>query len=176
VNGVYWIHGPNPQIPVGAASSSALKPIPLAIVLCPHGGRHLARELAFYKRAGVGTLVSLLTDEQMEMFELTEEPAVARQLGMKFLHHPLPDHEVPTDVAGFRRFVAHLADQLGSGEPIGVHCLGSIGRAPMTAACTLIHLGWRPQQALTAIELARGCQVPDTEEQQRWILDYKASP
>jgi hypothetical protein len=57
-----------------------------------------------------------------------------------------------------------------------MHCRGSIGRAPVTAACTLVHLGWTPADALKAIEKARGCSLPDTEEQRRWILSYKAEP
>ena len=69
-----------------------------------------------------------------------------------------------------------LADRLRTGERIGVHCRGSIGRSTVTAACALIHLGWQPQAALEAIAAARGCAVPDTEEQRRWILSYEAKP
>jgi hypothetical protein len=44
----------------------------------------------------------------------------------------------------------------------------------VTAACTLIELGWTAKDALAAIEAARGCVVPDTQEQEDWILRYKA--
>ena len=64
--------------------------------------------------------------------------------------------------------------RLRSGERIGIHCWGSIGRATVAAACTLIHLGWQSAAALAAVEAARGCPVPDTEEQQIWIMQYKA--
>jgi len=57
-----------------------------------------------------------------------------------------------------------------------VHCRGSIGRATVTAACTLIQLGRKPRAALAAIEAARGCAVPDTEEQRSWILSFEAKP
>jgi protein-tyrosine phosphatase len=83
---------------------------------------------------------------------------------------------VPANVTTFRAFVAGLADRLRAGERIGVHCRGSIGRSTVTAACTLIHLGWKAKDALAAIQAARGCVVPDTTEQQRWILKYKAQP
>jgi hypothetical protein len=46
----------------------------------------------------------------------------------------------------------------------------------VTAACALIHLGWDAKYALKAIQAARGCVVPETEEQLRWILKYKAQP
>jgi hypothetical protein len=35
-------------------------------------------------------------------------------------------------------------------------------------------VGWQPAAALAAVEAARGCPVPDTEEQEQWILNYKA--
>jgi protein-tyrosine phosphatase len=151
----------------------SLVPMPLAVVLCPRGGRHLHGELRHLKRAGIQTLVSLLSEEQIEMLELAEEPSLAQRLGMQFLSHPIPDHQLPPDPHAFRAFVSDLADRLRAGERIGVHCWGSIGRATVTAACTLIHLGWQPATALAAVESARGCPVPDTEEQEHWILNYK---
>src|ERR1700722_18772770 len=147
--------------------------MPMAIVLCPRGGSSLRSELIHLKRAGIDTLVSLLSNDQVEMLDLTEEPHLANQLGMSFLHHPIPDHQLPPDLHAFRVFVSDLARRLGTGERIGIHCWGSIGRAPVTAVCTLIHLGWKPAAALAAVEAARGCPVPDTEEQQAWIMNYK---
>ncbi|HEV2214397.1 MAG TPA: hypothetical protein VGR64_03835, partial [Terracidiphilus sp.] len=91
-----------------------------------------------------------------------------------FISHPIPDTHIPTNEDSFRAFVAGLAEKLRAGEHVGVHCRGSIGRATLAAACTLIHLGWSAEAALDAIEAARGCEVPDTEEQRRWILRYKA--
>jgi len=147
--------------------------MPLAVVLCPRGGASLRSELIHLQRAGINTLVSLLSEDQVEMLELGDEPHMARQLGMKFLHHPIPDHQLPPNPQAFRAFVADLAHRLRAGERIGIHCWGSIGRATVTAACTLIHLGWKPAEALAAVESARGIPVPDTEEQQKWIMSYK---
>jgi protein-tyrosine phosphatase len=65
---------------------------------------------------------------------------------------------------------------LRAGEHMGVHCRGSIGRATVTAACTLIHIGWTPNDALAAIQTARGCTVPDTHEQEDWVLQYRVYP
>jgi protein-tyrosine phosphatase len=177
VNGVYWIYAD-----AGLPLAPALKPpatrgpIPLAVVLCPPGGSHLRRELAELRRAGIQTLVSLLSEEQIAMLDLADEGAEARRLGMQFLSHPIPDHNLPPDPQAFREFVCDLARRLQTGERIGIHCWGSIGRATVTAACTLIHLGWAPAIALAAVEEARGCPVPDTEEQEQWILNYKAHP
>jgi protein-tyrosine phosphatase len=177
VNDVYWIYGASP-VPRAAAPPPVmpLVPVELAIVLCPRGGRPLHNEMLNLHRAGIDTLVSLLSEEQVEMLELEDEGPLARRVGMQFLHHPIPDHQLPPDPQAFRDFVEGLANRLRGGQRIGIHCWGSIGRATVTAACTLIHLGWSAADALAAVEAARGCPVPDTEEQQLWILDYKAQP
>ena len=173
--GVYWIYGPSNAAQTGAPPAPLpLAPLSLAVVLCPRGGRHLADELAHLKHCGIQTLVSLLSEDQVDILDLGMEPVLARQLGMQFLHHPLPDHEIPPDIHAFRAFVGDLARRIRAGEHIGLHCWGSIGRAVVTAACTLIHLGWSPGKALAAVEDARGLPVPDTEEQERWILNYRA--
>jgi protein-tyrosine phosphatase len=151
-------------------------PVTLAIVLRPRGGEWLADELARMKRGGIQTLVSLLEEEEAGWLGLDREPALAKQAGMEFVSFPIPDTQVPPHRAAFRQFVVGLANRLRHGECIGVHCRGSIGRSTVTAAATLIHLGWKAEVALTAIERARGCPVPDTEEQRRWILAYEARP
>jgi protein-tyrosine phosphatase len=155
---VFWIEG-NP-------------PVTLAIVLRPRGDEWLADEMARFKRAGLDTLVSLLEEHEADWLGLAEEPESAAGAGIEFLSHPIPDTQVPPDPLAFREFVAGLVNRLRRGEHIGIHCRGSIGRSTMTAAAALIHLGWKPREALAAIEEARGCQVPDTEEQLRWILSY----
>jgi protein-tyrosine phosphatase len=158
---IFWIPG-NPRPP-------------LAVLLCPRGGRELYDELREIQRGGIQTLVSLLEEEQVDMLDLADEGRLASVMGIRFIHHPLPDHSLPPDEADFRQFVGGLADRLSHGERVGIHCYGSIGRATMAAACALIHLGWDPNSALVSIEKARGCRVPDTAEQEEWIFNYQTT-
>jgi protein-tyrosine phosphatase len=146
----------------------------LAIVARPRGTEWLEEEMAILKRDGIDTLVSLLEPHEAEWLGLEEERAAAEKAGLEFLNFPIPDTEVPPDFYRFRAFVSNLAARLRDGQRIGVHCRGSIGRATVTGACTLIHLGWKPEEALRAVEATRGCSVPDTDEQQRWIMAYEA--
>lgn len=162
VDSVFWIEG-NPAVP-------------LAIVLCPIGGKALKDEMREIARSGVQVLVSMLEPDEAEWLGLGEEGPLAEQMGMRFFSYPIQDVSLPASMVAFRSFVAGLADRLRGGERIGMHCRGSIGRSPLTAACTLIHLGWNAKDALAAIEVARGYPIPDTKEQLRWILNYKAQP
>jgi protein-tyrosine phosphatase len=151
-------------------------PPPLAVVLRPQDPARALETLRAYKQAGIQTLVSLLREDEAMLLGLEDEGALVEQAGMRFVSYPIFDACVPQDTTSFKRFAAGLADRLGAGIRVGVHCRGSIGRATVTAACALIHLGWKPKAALAAVQAARGCTVPDTEEQRRWILDYKAMP
>ena len=146
----------------------------LAVVLRPHGDELLHDEIAGFRRSGLDTLVSMLEANEAIALGLEREGEFARAHGMDFVSHPIPDTRIPGDEESFRVFVSGLAERLRAGRRVGVHCRGSIGRATLAAACTLIHLGWSAEAALNAVETARGCPVPDTAEQHTWILRYKA--
>lgn len=157
---IFWIDG---------------KPAPgIAIVTRPRGTDWLEDEMRYLKQSGIHTVVSLLERFEAEWLGLKDEPAEAERAGLTFLNFPIPDTCVPDNVGQFRMFATGLASRLRHGERIGVHCRGSIGRATVTAACTLIHLGWKPAAALAAVEATRGCTVPDTQEQRAWIMGYEA--
>jgi protein-tyrosine phosphatase len=159
---IFWIFSDPPQR--------------LAIVLCPRGGWELRDELRKLQLGGIQTLVSLLEVDEAERHNLGKEERLAQKAGMQFLSFPIPDHCLPPDEAAFRAFVGEVVRRLRAGERVGVHCLGSIGRATVTAACALIEIGWEPEAAVAAISMARGCSVPDTNEQHDWILNYRAKP
>jgi len=159
---IFWIRG-NP-------------PVSLAIVLCPPGGRGLRVDLLALRHGGIETLVSLLEQDESHLLGLAEEGRVAKQVGLQFLSYPISNSHPPQSTTIFRGFIAGLADRLVGGESVGIHCRASIGRATVTAACALIHLGWKPQAALSAIGIARGQAVPETQEQEDWILRYRPFP
>lgn len=151
-------------------------PVPLAIVLCPMGPDELFGEMCRIKDQRVETVVCLLEPKEAELLGLAEEPDIAAKIDLGFVSFPMQDHQIPKDPDAVRTLAAGLAQRLRQGERIGVHCRGSIGRATIIAACTLMHLGWEAWQALAAIHAARGCTVPDTQKQETWILRYKAKP
>lgn len=151
-------------------------PSHLAFVLRPRAGEFLQVDLEEARGEGVDILVSLLTAQDNEELGLTQEASIARQLGMTFISYPILDRCTPSDPAGFRRLVSDLRDQVRAGRRIGAHCRGCIGRATVLLASIMIALGWQAGEALRLIERARGFQVPDTEEQLQWILNFRPEP
>ncbi len=145
---------------------------PLAVVPCPRGDAYLLESLNELKAGGIHTMVSLLEMDEAEMLGLGLEGQMAEYIGMRYLSYPIRDATVPRNRKEFQAFVLGIADRVTKGENVGVHCRGSIGRATITTACTLIEIGWKPGDALEAVRAARGCLVPDTFEQECWILEY----
>jgi len=155
---VYWIrHAGTPK---------------LAIVARPRGGDWLNDDLLALKHEGANVVVSLLTTPEEEELGLSDERRTAESMGLQFFSYPVPDREVPSDLQSFRRLALLLADDVRSGKAIGAHCRGCIGRATIVAAAILVELGWSAEAALSLVEEARGCSVPDTQEQQNWIRRY----
>jgi protein-tyrosine phosphatase len=153
---VYWIqHSRKPR---------------LAIVARPRADARLADDLLALKRAGIDILVTLLEEDEAAILGLEEERELAEKNGLEFRSYPIPDRTTPGNRVDFCKLISYLADAIRAGKHVGAHCRGCIGRSTVTTAAVLVELGWDAGEALAIIEEARGCPVPDTEEQQRWIL------
>jgi protein-tyrosine phosphatase len=144
----------------------------LAIVARPRGEDWLEDDLKALKASGIDILVSLLEPDEAEYLGLGKERELAENAGMEFISFPIPDHATPPDPQSFCRLIFILTEAIRDGKKVGTHCQGCIGRATMTAAAVLMELGWHANDVLPLIEVARGCSVPDTEEQRRWILHF----
>lgn len=148
----------------------------LAIVPRPRGSDWLRDDLLQLREAGIDVLVSLLSDHEAWALGLSEEGTIAEELGMRFISHPIPDREIPGDLAGFRQLIANLAVDVRAGKSVGAHCRACIGRSTVLIASLMISLGADGEEALRQIAEARGLEVPDTPEQRAWILEYRPGP
>jgi protein-tyrosine phosphatase len=144
----------------------------LAIALRPRGGRWLDVDMLLMKEAGVDVLVSMLPADEAAELGIGNEAAACQSAGMRYLSYPIPDGETPSSTSSFTVFVDQLRRALDGGESVAVHCRASIGRAPLLLAAVLCSEGATPQDAFKCLAVARGAQVPETREQERWIERY----
>ncbi|HET6576013.1 MAG TPA: hypothetical protein VFG68_20600 [Fimbriiglobus sp.] len=155
-----------------------LIPIPasgrLAILPRPRGGDWLAEEVAAWRQAGVDAVVSMLTTDEVADLGLAAEADECRAQGIEYLSLPTPDRGVPAPKAAADA-IARLAGLVADGKTVAVHCRQGIGRSAVIAAGVLIALGADAEAAIRAVADARGCPVPETPEQRRWIMDFAAS-
>ncbi len=155
---LYWIAGNGPGR--------------LAIMPRPRGGDWLEDEIQSWRRAGVDVVVSLLTDEEIADLGLSDESQLCLANDILFLSFPIPDRTVPSDREAFSELVAGLGERLVGGENIAIHCRQGIGRAALLAICVLVGSGLEAEEAIRKVAAARGCSVPETPEQRRYIDDF----
>jgi protein-tyrosine phosphatase len=144
----------------------------LGIVPRPRGGDWLADDAAAWRDAGISMVVSLLEpDEAAELDLEREAPAVASS-GLTFQAFPIPDRGVPASRDSVAQLARTLIDALRTGRNVVVHCRQGIGRSSMIVAATLVSAGADLLDALKAIKESRGLEVPETDEQRRWLTDF----
>jgi len=155
---IYWIEGPWRGR--------------LGIMPRPRGGDWLEDEIRSWRRSGVDVVVSLLTREEKSELNLGDEESLCRANSIEFASFPIVDRRVPSSAEAFSEQMTKLVEKLANGQNVAVHCRQGIGRAALVAICLLIVSGMEPASAMERVGMARGCVVPETPEQRRWILDF----
>jgi protein-tyrosine phosphatase len=148
----------------------------LAIIPRPRGGDWLENEVRSLREEGFQIVVSMLTREEAEELDLTQEAAIVREHGLQFLNYPVPDRGVPNSRESAREFLETLQIALLAGKKIAVHCRGSVGRAGLVASGLLVLSGMDPAEAFRQVSVARGVSAPETAEQKDWIVTLALEP
>jgi protein-tyrosine phosphatase len=147
----------------------------LAIVPRPRGGDWLEDDIAHLRRDGVDVLVSMLQPDEADELGLSAERDACEIAGIVFQSFPIPDRETPASVSAFSKFVQKLQSELRAGRSVAVHCRASIGRSSLLLASLLCAEGLQPEDAFARLAKARGLQIPDTQEQIRWVERFATS-
>lgn len=137
----------------------------------PRGHDWLAEEIEGLSHAGINTLVSMLTTDETAELGLAEEERFCKERGIQFFNFPIEDRSLP-DKNKIPAMLNVLSEEVRAGKGVGFHCRAGIGRSSMMAALVLAQLGWTAEAAFVAISESRGCKVPDTSEQERWVHDF----
>jgi protein-tyrosine phosphatase len=141
----------------------------------PRGGDWLEDEIQSWRRSGVAAVVSLLTPDEIADLSLAEEAGLCRSNGIQFFSFPITDRGTPSSQAAFSDLMMKLAELLADGKSIAIHCRQGIGRAALVALCLLVLSGIQLETAIQRVSASRGCPVPETPEQKRWIADFAKS-
>jgi protein-tyrosine phosphatase len=158
---LFWIEGPWPG--------------KLALAARPRGDDWLADEMAAWRQAGVGTVLSLLTEEEEEALGLGGEAEEVRAHGMAFRSFPIEDRQVPRSPSELAKALEGIEADLNDAKNVVVHCRQGVGRSGLVGACLMIAKGLDAKTALDRISKSRGIQVPETAEQRQWIDYYAGS-
>lgn len=145
----------------------------LAIMPKPNADEYLEEDIIHFKSQDVTTLVSLLTKNEVFELGLKEEQILCEKHFIDFVSFPLEDRSVPNEIQTkeLKELARQLTQKINQNEKVIVHCRGGIGRAGMLCAAILIEQGIRKDEVIEKISKARGVSIPDTEEQEKWIMN-----
>lgn len=137
----------------------------------PRGGDWLEDEVLGWRRSGIATVVSLLTDEENKELSLVDEASEARKHGLAFVSYPIPDRGIPPDRSTLATLLQAIDRDLQQGKRVLVHCRQGIGRTGVVAASLLVRNGIEPESAIRKVSEVRGIRIPETPEQETCIYE-----
>jgi protein-tyrosine phosphatase len=131
-------------------------------------------ETTAWHAAGIDLVVSLLEADEEAQLVLEGEAAAAAVSGIDFKAFPIPDRGVPASRESVAELTDDIIDALDTGKNVAVHCRQGIGRSGMIVGGVLVAAGQDVPSALRAIKESRGLDVPETEEQRRWLHEFSS--
>lgn len=140
----------------------------LSVMAKPVSGDWIEDEFIGLKRLGVDKVVSLLEYSEQVDLGLEEEEVLCIKNKIEFSSFPIPDRCLPETRKAID-FIRQIYSEICSGKHIVIHCRAGIGRTGIIAGGILIKSGIDPKKAIDCISLARGVQIPDTDEQEAWL-------
>lgn len=140
--------------------------------------RDLAVDLSVISEWNAAAIVTLMTAEELDTFQI---PAIGEEVRVRFMewHHlPIRDYDVPD--AAFEvvwpRHSARLRGLVAAGNRVLVHCRGGLGRAGMVAARLLVEMGTDPEDAISAVRRERDPRAVETSAQEEWVRAGQHQP
>lgn len=149
----------------------------IGITLCPgktdlHGmyaswERDLDIDLDAVRDWGATAVVSLVEEEEIDYLQVGGLGKAVRDRHMEWWHLPIPDGMPPQP--DFEEKWTHageaIRDRLRLGFDVLVHCKGGLGRAGTVAACLLVELGARPEDAIRRVRAVRPGAIQNWAQQ-----------
>ena len=142
----------------------------VAIMARPSLEADAAASIINIARLGIQQVVSLLEPSEAHNIGLDGEREQVKAHAMDFISFPIPDMGLPPSVEAFAQLSKMLFSQVNAGVNTLIHCQAGIGRSGLLVAGILLHCDMDPQQAFAYASRMRGVQVPETPEQEQWLI------
>lgn len=155
---IYWIYEADNKGRVG-------------IMARPRGNEWLTEEIDSLKKQRVDTLVSLLEKEEVSELGLRQEEVLCSNFNIAFISFPIKDRDIPAKGMAVKNLINTLQNSVVNDKSVVIHCRMGIGRSSIIAAAVMKKLGFKNDILFEHISKQRGLSVPDTREQERWVLE-----
>ena len=136
--------------------------------------RDLDVDLASLRGSGVGRMLLLVTDSELERWGDPHIVARAGERGIEVHRAPMPDGEPPASRADLRAILDWLSEARAVGDVV-VACMGGVGRSGTIVACALVEAGWTPDAAIAEVRRVRHPTAVETPAQERFVRSDEGS-
>lgn len=112
-------------------------------------------------------VLTLVEQNELERLQVTGLGEAVQKCHMEWLYLPIVDRSVPdaTFEEAWAEVGESLRTRLRAGFNVLIHCMGGLGRAGMIGARLLVELGWKPDEAISAVRKVRPGAV-ETDDQE----------
>lgn len=140
----------------------------------PRGDDWLENEIKWLKLKEIDCLISVLESSEIWELKLEKEEELCSLYQIEFINFPIKDVSIPYEEKEFIKLTELLVDKIKKGKKIVVHCRMGIGRSSMLVASVMIKMGCKAINVFDIIKKYRKLNVPDTEEQKKWVLQLES--
>ena len=153
----------------------------LGLTICPgkrdsyKWNRNLQEDLSVIRNWGASTVVTLIEAHEFDLLKVDRLGEEVQKLGMRWIHLPIPDVDVPDQRFEQEWVVAgpEIHGRIRAGEKILIHCRGGLGRTGLVAGLILVERGCAPSDAIQQIRAVRRHAI-ETPSQEQYVLKAKA--
>ena len=130
--------------------------------------RDLDEDLRALAEAGVGVLILLVEDRELERWGNPAIVELAGGRGVRVERRPMIDGTAPATIDEMRDIIASIARARESGD-VAVACMGGVGRSGTVAACALVSAGMTAADAIAEVRRVRHPTAVETTEQVAFV-------
>ena len=134
--------------------------------------RELGADLHTLVGTGVGSLVLLVEDSELERWGDLEIVARGAEAGIAVDRRPFPDGTAPSTAAVMDE-ILDAVRRARERTDVAIACMGGVGRTGTVAACALVRAGWSAEAAIRRVRAVRHPTAVETIEQIAFVQAYE---
>ncbi|MBT8439016.1 MAG: dual specificity protein phosphatase family protein [Gammaproteobacteria bacterium] len=117
-------------------------------------GVDLATSIRELRQAGAEAVITMMTDDELDKFEVSSLPEVVQQSRMVWFQFPVEDDAAPAKAfeQSWQAQKNEVLSLVRQGKCVAIHCRGGSGRTGFMAAVIMREMGMDEMQTTTLVQ------------------------